>query len=423
MKNKYIIISSFSPRDTEIASLRIGKMAKFLSINNEVTVVAGVPFKERDNFFIDNYKLIEINYKSYKKNVKNSKSLNDKNIYNNKINKFNVYHFLEYFFSISPGGMRHYNFKKFFNIVKKEIEESKNKKIILISSYGPFFITKLGFKLKKMYPNILWINDFRDVFRNFDIKNDYVFMHNKMKTYLFKSDFVSTVSDNMTNNIISNYNIKKDKTFTFYNGYDEKDFNKIEKNELSNDYFKIVFTGSFYPNDYREIDPFLKALKELNFYRKIKFIYCGKDSEYVKNKFFEYNLNDILIDKGVLSREEAINMQNNANLLLLVTYTGNVPSEGAWRISGKAYEYLYSDSIILNIGSKDWELLRVLESDNVSKVFEAKDYKKIALFLEKLLNKDYELKIEKRHELLSYYNYRNIINRFEIFINDRKGEL
>lgn len=412
MKNKYIIVSAFSPNDSEIASLRIEKISKFLSINNEVTVITGKPRISKNKTF--NFNTIEIDYKTFKSNH----SLKTFDIESNKkINKFNIYHFLEYFFPISPGGMRLYNFKKFESIIENEILKSFDKNIILFTSYGPFFITKLGYKLKKKYKNIIWINDFRDVFRNFDFKNDIKFMHKKMKRYILNSQFITAVSDIMLNNIKEKYNLETIRTFPLYNGFDKDDFINGDFNKKNN-FIKFVFTGSFYPNDYREIDPFLIGLKKFKYNKEIRFIYCGKDSIYVKAKFKEYDLENILIDKGLVSRDESIKIQNSADVLLLLTYTGEKQSEGAWRISGKAYEYMCSNAIILNIGTNSWELKEILESDNVSKVIEASSSDQICDFIDIIYNNNYlNFDVKLRHQKLEYYNYKNIINRFESYTN------
>jgi glycosyltransferase involved in cell wall biosynthesis len=412
---KTVIISAYSPKDTEIAALRIEKLAKFLSCYYETYVISGRPRREKKFFDTAKAKLIETRFKSYAAENLAVSSTVVQNTSAKKINKFNLYYFLEYFFPIAPGGMRFYKKRDFFSEFEKlMLSFDNNEKVLVIVSYGPHFILKIGRSLKKKYKDrIILVSDFRDPYRNFEPQNDsFKFMHKSLKKILAYSDLITTVSSIMKERLCVNYSVREEKVHVLYNGYDREDFNfsKIMPQEKSN--IDIVFTGSFYPDDFRQIDPFLKALSENKNKNMVNFIYCGKDSDYVRNSFEKYGLSQRLTDMGMLDRKSSLELQNQSDCLLLVTYTGNDPDQRSWRISGKVYEYLQNHIPILNIGSPKWELRDILQSDGVSKVIPAYDTKGISDFIDMAVQKKLKPDFAAREKLLEEFSYERLIEKF-----------
>jgi len=144
----------------------------------------------------------------------------------------------------------------------------------------------------------------------------------------------------------------------------------------------------------------------------VNFIYCGKDSDYVRSSFEGYGLSQNLTDMGMLDRKASIELQNKSDCLLLVTYTGNDPDQGSWRISGKVYEYLQNHIPILNIGSPKWELRDILQSDGVSKVIPAYDTKGISEFIDMAVQKKLKPDFAAREKLLEEFSYERLIEKF-----------
>ncbi len=413
---KTVIISAYSPKDTEIAALRIEKLAKFLSCYYETYVISGRPRREKKFFDTARAKLIEVPFKSYAAENSAVASPSVKNTSEKKINKFNLYYFLEYFFPIAPGGMRLYKKRDFFSEFEKLMNSfDKNEKVLVIVSYGPHFMLKIGRSLKKKYKDrIILVSDFRDPYRNFEPQKDsFKFMHKSLKKILAYSDLITTVSSVMKERLCLNYSVMEEKVHVLYNGYDRKDFNFPKTASVNEEKgVDIVFTGSFYPDDFRQIDPFLKALTENKNKNMVNFIYCGKDSDYVRNSFEGYGLSQNLTDMGMLDRKASIELQNKSDCLLLVTYTGNDPDQGSWRISGKVYEYLNSSAVILNIGSPKWELRDILQADGVSKVIAAYDTKEISDFIDKIIKRDLKPDFEARKKMLEEFSYEYLIQKF-----------
>ncbi|MBM7560335.1 hypothetical protein [Marinitoga litoralis] len=408
MNYKFIILSAFSPRDVEIASLRIEKLGKYISKKFPTVIISGKPMKEKKNYDIGNSKLIEVNYKSFSKNISGEKNLENQK----KLNKYNLYGHLEYFFPIAPGGKRLYNIKELEKILIKEIEQF-NGKIFLIASYGPFFILKLAVKLKQKYKSkVFLIEDFRDMIGKFNPHHSTnIFIENAIPKIIKNADILLTVSQYMGKRFIENYNLIPDKLYVLYNGFDgEYSFKSFNKNITKKDKLKIVYTGSLYEQSNRSIIPFIEGLKKINNKKNIEFIYCGKDYRLVDELFKKNGLENILKNKELVDREQALEIQSNADLLLLITYTGNRKDEGIDIISGKFFEYLISEKPILNIGNIKWELKNELESDGVSKVIEATDVNEIRNYIETFEYLKNNMNIEKRRKIAENFDFKYLVD-------------
>jgi hypothetical protein len=119
----------------------------------------------------------------------------------------------------------------------------------------------------------------------------------------------------------------------------------------------------------------------------------------------KYKVDEALIVMGSVGRELSLAYQSIADLLLLITYSGQSDDEGSGLITAKVFEYIAQKVPILVIGSKNWELKSDIESDNVSKLFPAIDHKYMA---------DYILKLMQSPRRISYGDRLNVIKKYSM---------
>jgi len=156
--------------------------------------------------------------------------------------------------------------------------------------------------------------------------------------------------------------------------------------------------------------------KEVDVCSKLKFIYAGKDFSYVQKLFERFSLLDLLENHGFVSRDEALNLQNKADLLLLIAYTGDDPEEGSSIRTGKVYEYLATGKPILAIAPKNWEMREELESDGISRVFEKSESEEMANYITWFFRERKQIDLKKREEVIRPYLYENLSKRLEEII-------
>lgn len=441
-----IIVSAFSPKWNTIASLRVEKLAKYLSMHTNVTIIAGMPENidqsELKEYDIGAAKLIEIparilRNKHTVKTIQNTSRIRKLYDISNLIYgrlKYWVSPLLEFYFPVSPGGFVWHNLNAFKKALCKEINQSNNPTIIF-STFGPWFPMKLAYSIKSKF-NVCWCADFRDppYFNALSPVSKAFFFKTYTKKIIERSDLTTVVNKNMLNSFLS-LSKKREKILFLPNGYDPDDFaNYIDTYNdniaHSGRFFNIVYTGSLYPRAGRDIMPIVKMLCGLkkNYpesFSKVRFHYAGKDWHYVDQVFEKYGLRNVLINHRYVKREEALGLQKEANLLVLISYSGKDVKKGSGIITGKVYEYINFPTPILAIGDKDGEIRDIVMPDGVSKIFLPNEINKGSTYINSLINNSIKSKfnIDNRKRVLARFSYQNLsldlLSNLELLLNRR----
>lgn len=270
----------------------------------------------------------------------------------------------------------------FINLLIKGRKTIKTNQIThLYSSYRPFTDHYAAWWLKKWFPHLIWIADFRDLI--IDPHYNHIFhtkRHHRLFSNLFQhADILTTVSDGLATHLKA-YNPN---VVTLRNGI-AKDFT-IPQPQRS-PYFTIAYTGSMFL-DKRNPEPLFKALKELIQETKmegddIRIQYAGKDSLYWKQMAGQYRFESILDDAGIVSDERAKDIQVLACINVLLTISSE-QLQGV--LTGKMIEYFETGSPILGIvvGRNDPELNSIIRELEAGDCFsdQDEDYQLIKSFI------------------------------------------
>jgi glycosyltransferase involved in cell wall biosynthesis len=215
----------------------------------------------------------------------------------------------------------------------------------LYSSYRPFADHYAAYFLKKKYPHVYWVADFRDLI--IDPHYNHIFFsrrhHSFFKKIFSSADVLTTVSDGLTKHLRA-YNPQ---VITLRNGIE----GEIQSPPpVSTSFFTMAYTGSMFL-DKRNAEPLFKALQELIQEAKIegtdlRIIYAGKDSLNWKNLAAQYRFESLLDDRGIVSPDQARQIQDEACINLLLTISSD-QLQGV--LTGKMIEYFQSGSPVLGI--------------------------------------------------------------------------
>ena len=260
-------------------------------------------------------KQFEINYVKYKT------QLRDLVVNKNILRKFLTLYY-KIIFYIFPKAINYYNlFNKADEILKKETDINT-----LIISGRPFESFYFGYLLKKKYPKIKWIPDYRDQWSTYQGNPPYnpiikLFDHLEKKLELKwtsnASFFISTTIE--WKNRISKYINRPGKVIL--NGYDGdlKNINtQTKKNSL-----KIIYAGTLYPN--QPIEKFFQIVSKINTiysnFIELQFIGCemikGQKERLLNLKKYHVGRLEI-IDR--LPKDELNNYFSNADLFFLTNF-------------------------------------------------------------------------------------------------------
>jgi len=437
-KGIFIFLAAQSPRLNVISSRRIEGLAHYISEYFETYVIAGIPkslesSKIYPNYNIGSAKLIEVpsifNKKKFTAKESTTKSSNHTSWSFEKIRKrakSEAFPFLEMFLPVSPGGMVYHDQKKFFDELEKIIVGNYQKrKIYIFASYGPSFILKIAKRIKKKYPCIEFVADFRDwAYKNCESS----FYHSHIykmytKSLLKKADKVTFVSKTMLEYYKEKINLSQPVLY-LSNGFDPSKIqavgNEAKPDTEIGDKINIAYTGSTYYKT-RNPENFIECLsgyiKSSNV--RVTFTYAGKDGKIIQEIVGRHNLGTSFDFRGMLSHKDSLRLQQEADILLLLVYTGEDQFIGSSMITGKFFEYLASGRPILVIGPKTWEMKEIVESDKVSKVIQDGDCESIKQFLEDFSSNMRKFDLTKRSELLEMFSYKRLAETLAEFVLGR----
>ena len=220
----------------------------------------------------------------------------------------------------------------------------------IICSYGPTSMTLLGLWLKKNYPQIPLIMDFRD-----PMTGRYPFPYNQLYGRLQSricsaAERIITVTEGCLPRICGSKHTEK--RLVVPNGYDAEDFPQAEPHREEK--YTIVYTGGMYGGR-ADFSPLLRAISQLAEsgeldLNDIRLHHVGPDSEVFRSQAENFMLGDILVSHGRLDRSEALEWQRAARLLTMFVW--NTKKENGI-LTGKFLEYINSGSPVAAIISGD----------------------------------------------------------------------
>jgi glycosyltransferase involved in cell wall biosynthesis len=235
----------------------------------------------------------------------------------------------------------------------KHLEE--NPVDAIVSTGPPHSMHLIALGLKKHFPNIKWIADFRDPWTEIDFYQDLNLTswadkkHKRLEAEVLRSaDEVITVSQNWAKDFERNH---KRNVTVITNGYDEDDFKNLPEIDSS----KTVITHLGSINKDRNPHVLWKAINELinensDIKNKLCVQFIGNIDVSINESVNKHGLKEVFKHIPYLSHKEAIEEASKSSaLLLLINDTPNLMGI----IPGKLFEYLAMNRHIINIGPKE----------------------------------------------------------------------
>ena len=197
-------------------------------------------------------------------------------------------------------------------------------------------------------------------------------IHKKLETkVLQQADVITTVSNSLKLELEKTSNNVKVVT----NGFDDE---VLAVNEVQLDKkFSISYIGLLPKQSHSDL--FFKVLKSLidttdNFKEDLNVNFVGDIANEVKVAVNKYQLEDYVNFKGYVQHQEAIQIQQKSQVLLLlipnVKYNKGI-------LTGKLFEYITTKRPILAIAPKQGDLEEVLSKTNSGTVIEYTNEKKL----------------------------------------------
>jgi len=268
----------------------------------------------------------------------------------------------------------------------------------IISTGPPHSMHLIALAVKKAFPEIPWIADFRDPWTNIDFYNELHlskpadWKHHQLENKVVRTcDCLVTVSDGWMKGFET---MHPKKTKVIQNGFDAEDIQTTENKQLDSK-FSISHIGTL--NAARNPKTFWPAVQELceeipGFKENLCIQLIGKVDFSVTEDIKLHGLTDYLLKIDYLPHHEAILKQQTSQALLLLI---NRSQNANGILTGKFYEYMASGRPIITIGPTDGDAAAVLQETGAGAIanFDDKDG------LKTIVKNYYQLYLQKNLEI------------------------
>lgn len=239
-----------------------------------------------------------------------------------------------------------------------------------VTTGPPHSLHLIGLGLKKEFPNLKWIADFRDpwteisYYKHLKLTSFSDKKHRNLESKVFKTADI-TLATSYTD--AEKFRKKGANAFCITNGFDENDRQIVFNNKENK--FTISYVGVL--EQLRNPEILWNVLSEINlenaeFSKDLELKFVGKIDEKILNRLEQLNLNDFINNLGYLSHKKAIAEMATSTLLLIT----NFPQESSKGIiPGKLFEYLATRKQILSFGANDADVAKILSETKAGKHF------------------------------------------------------
>ncbi len=260
---------------------------------------------------------------------------------------------------MAEGGIL-YIFAAYFKAISILKKQNIN---VIYTSFMPYADHWVGWLLKKTFPQMRWVADFRDlhaepIYRNVIWPG---FQRRFEKWLLRPADLVTTVSEGIS----AKMKLLHPHVLTVTKG--------LTKRPAKEKYpqFTIAYTGSLFL-EFRDPTPVFKALQRLFAEgkmdaRETRWLYAGKDGAKMQSKAAESGIKQIFVDAGYVSRGEATDIQDRSHVNVLLT---SASPGHTGLLTGKLFEYLEANTPVLCLvkGCRDPEIEQLVHIFQCGKV-------------------------------------------------------
>ncbi len=417
-----LIVALFFPPENSIASHRPYSWLKYWSLagHNVTVITTKKEYNDKTNLLtydLSSYNIIEIPMNRVARKIRNqkiveggsTKSFNDENLLIKYLRKINKY--------LARKGIN--NNCRFPDIndpwIFPAIKWAKKQDMVwdvTVSTIGPYNTLAIGYEIKKQGLSKMLVADYRDLWSGHNIYRSLIpfkWVDKLLENYLLtKVDAVVTVSDGFSKYQKDKFNLKE--VYTIHNGFDEDDFNFLEKTNNSKK-ISMVLTGTIY---YPRQDPTIvfetiKEIGEKGLLNDFELTLVGNQPIEIQNMIKSYGISKWVNFAGFVPREKALKLQVNADALLLLE---NMDDKVDGVLPGKLFEYLRSGNPIWAVGTTDCqEVGRIILESNSGILF-GNDKDSFLKELSSLIKNTNKRNIENNKDLIQKYNRKNQAKKY-----------
>ena len=259
----------------------------------------------------------------------------------------------------------------------------------IITTSPPHSTQLIGLRLKMNSPGIFWMADLRDPWTDIYYYEMFypTFISRKIdKLYerkvLQNADIITTIGPSLAKYFESKIGRAMEKIQIVHNGYDENDFENVERS--APDRFILSYTGTI--SDLYPLDGFINALKDVTGKGIDLFLkFTGYISDVQKEKLVKAIGRERLEFNQYADHKTVIRQMLSSSMQLLVLAKG--PGNSSF-LPGKLFEYIAAGKPVLCLGPAAGDSSKILEEGGFGKCFDYDDTTGISGFLTMNIKKE-----------------------------------
>lgn len=373
---KVLILSYFFPPSNFVGGERTYAWSKYLSNDDIYPIIITRQWNDNqmditskvfnNQLEIEKTNKAEIHRLPYRQSLRDKLSLFPKLFIAQKALTFFELVFSNFYIGFLP-------YSNFYKHATKVLEKNPDIEAV-IASGRPFQSFFIGYLLKKKFPHIHWIPDYRDEWNSHQQSNPSNFLSKFIKVLETKSErkwtsnstFFLSVSDYWVSSISKFINKEG---ITIKNGFEKTTYSYTQKTNPNK--LVISYIGSLY--EYQEIDTTIDAVKSLirNNQYDIHFFFIGLNMMEDQEKRVSYLTRGYENNFTILPRmkkNELIEYYEKSDLLLVTAFKG---VKGWYPV--KLFEYYQTATPILLCPSDKGDMENFVLSTNCGYVADTKD--------------------------------------------------
>jgi len=269
---------------------------------------------------------------------------------------------------------------------------------VLITNGTPHSCHVIGLELKKKFPNLPWLADFRDpwleidYFHELDLSARALTKHKKLEHSVVSSaDAITTVSPSW-GKLFEEKGAKKVGVIT--NGYDPVDFEGIAE-DTKPDTICIRHLGTL--DESRNPQILWEVLTELaeansDLSEQLSIELIGHVAQSIIERVQKLPVNIKVVPP--IAHAEALKRMSSSSMLLLLN---NATGSNRGRIPAKLFEYAAAKSPILYIGPKENDAAELIQQQQLGQVFGWTDKKALRQYIQDILENGAPAGLEQKN--------------------------
>lgn len=296
---------------------------------------------------------------------------------------------------------------------------------VLVTTGPPHSLHLIGLGLKKKFPQLKWLADFRDpwteisYYKHLKLTKIADKKHRKLEEQVFKNADI-TLATSYTDS--KNFREKGANAFCVTNGFDLEVGS--QKSEVGSKNSTTKFTLSYIGvlEQLRNPEILWGLLNDLvqeneDFASDFQLKFVGRLDDKILEKIENCYLKKHLINLGYQTHDVALEHMKDSTLLLIT----NFPQESSKGIiPGKIFEYLATGKTILSFGPKEADVERILEDTKAGKHFGYEEKENLKNFILESYQKWKSGNLIPNSENIAQFSRRNLTKKLADILEHQK---